>query len=242
MYDPRWHSMIEGWAEVHRQHDVCEFFTFLMKHCDCSLFSGSWQARMPTAAGDMRLISLTRGSAPSPSSCTFLNIGHIWQFPGYNHWSMTGIDVWTAFMVFKSLPRCLCYSYIASSGKRELQSKIVERFDWTMSSEYQFSRGEAAAWCIMCSILSLHSLNITGTHPSRATTPRPWCRKNFGIVMMAESLKPNMFSKINNRVTVTLFSTGFNLISVLSDHSSSGECACLQVLRDGAHLVVLFSR
>ena len=56
MYDPRWYSMIEGWAEVHRQHDVCEFFTFLMKHCDCSLFSGSWQARMPAAAGDMRLI------------------------------------------------------------------------------------------------------------------------------------------------------------------------------------------
>ena len=155
---------------------------------------------------------------------------------------MTGIDVWTAFMVFKSLPRCLCYSYIASSGKRELQSKIVERFDWTMSFEYQFSRGEAAAWCIMCSILSLHSLNIMGTHPSRATTPRPWCRKNFGIVTMAESLKPNMFSKINNCATVTLFSTGFNLISVLSDDSSTGECACLQVLRDGAHLVVLFSR
>ena len=30
-------------------------------------------------------VSLTRGSAPSPSYCTFLNIGHIWQFPGCNH-------------------------------------------------------------------------------------------------------------------------------------------------------------
>ena len=60
--------------------------------------------------------------------------------------------------------------------------------------------------------------------------------------MTAASLKPDMFSKISNCATVTLFSTGFNLISVLSDDSSTGECACLQVLRDGAHLVVLFSR
>ena len=48
--------MIEGWAEVHRQHDVCEFFTFLMQNCDCGIFAGSWQARMPSAAGNMRLV------------------------------------------------------------------------------------------------------------------------------------------------------------------------------------------
>ena len=75
MYDPRWHSMIEGWAEVHRQHDVCEFFTFLMTQCDCSLFSGSWQARCLLQLGTC--VSLTRGSVPSPSYCTFLNIGQI---------------------------------------------------------------------------------------------------------------------------------------------------------------------
>ena len=56
LHDPRWLSRIEGWAEVHRQHDVCEFFTFLMQGCDCGIFTGSWQARMPTAAGNMRLV------------------------------------------------------------------------------------------------------------------------------------------------------------------------------------------
>ena len=39
LHDPRWLSRIEGWAEVHRQHDVCEFFTFLMQSCDCGIFT-----------------------------------------------------------------------------------------------------------------------------------------------------------------------------------------------------------
>ena len=56
MHDPRWLSMLEGWAEVHQQHDVCEFFTFLMQRHEHGIFAGSWQARMPSTTGEMRLI------------------------------------------------------------------------------------------------------------------------------------------------------------------------------------------
>ena len=51
--DRRWQSVINEWGEAHRQHDVCEFFSYLMSKSDCKLFAGSWKARTPSMAGTL---------------------------------------------------------------------------------------------------------------------------------------------------------------------------------------------
>ena len=38
-------------GEAHVQHDICEFFSFLMQRDDCGMFAGLWQARSPGMAG-----------------------------------------------------------------------------------------------------------------------------------------------------------------------------------------------
>ena len=65
------------------------------------------------------------------------------------------------------------------------------------------------------------SLSITVKHPLRAIIQQPWCRKAFGNVMMAESLKPDMLSKINNCAIVMLFSTRFEPLHQVSRAVSS---------------------
>ena len=52
--DCRWSSVLEGWTEAHRQHDVCEFLAHWLRKSDMGLFAGSWQARRPTTTGASR--------------------------------------------------------------------------------------------------------------------------------------------------------------------------------------------
>ena len=46
--------MLDGWGEAHRQHDVCEFISHMLRMSDLGIFAGSWQARQPTATGFLR--------------------------------------------------------------------------------------------------------------------------------------------------------------------------------------------
>ncbi|CAE7619241.1 unnamed protein product [Symbiodinium sp. CCMP2592] len=54
--DPRWLTLIDDWGEVHRQHDVCEFLEHILQKNDYGLFQGTWQARLPTMAGETQLV------------------------------------------------------------------------------------------------------------------------------------------------------------------------------------------
>ena len=40
LQESQWCSMLNGWGEVHRQHDVCEFLAFILQQNDFGLFYG----------------------------------------------------------------------------------------------------------------------------------------------------------------------------------------------------------
>ena len=229
--------MIEGWAEVHRQHDVCEFSTFLMKHCDCSLFSGSWQARMPAAAGDMRLIDAGLCTQPIilyiPQHRPNMAIPRL-----ADDWHRC-VDRFHGLQVVPPVLMLQLHRFQQQRGAT-IKNRGNVRLDDVIRVPVFQGRGGSMVHHVQYTLAAF--IEHHGDTPISGHYTATLVQENFGTVMTAASLKPDMFSKISNCATVTLFSTGFNLISVLSDHSSSGGCACLQVLRDGAHLVVLLSR
>ena len=64
---PSWGNVVSGWAEAHRQHDVCEFLSHVLQHLRLDLFEGTWQARqLASQRGAVRCIDQGTGTQPIP--------------------------------------------------------------------------------------------------------------------------------------------------------------------------------
>ena len=62
-----WGDVLSGWAEAHRQHDICEFLGHVLHRLQLDLFQGIWQARqLATYRGAARCIDHGTGAQPIP--------------------------------------------------------------------------------------------------------------------------------------------------------------------------------
>ena len=62
-----WGDVLSGWAEAHRQHDVCEFLGHVLQRLQLDLFQGIWQARqLASYRGAVRCIDHGTGTQPIP--------------------------------------------------------------------------------------------------------------------------------------------------------------------------------
>ena len=64
LQDMLWRMTIAGWAESHRQHDVTEFFSYLVRKHKFGMLEGTWQARRVLDDGVMTIRD--QGSCAQP--------------------------------------------------------------------------------------------------------------------------------------------------------------------------------
>ena len=99
IHDSRWASMLDGWGEAHKQHDVCEFISHMLRMCQILAYSQALGRQdSPRRRGFYDMWMKAYASIPFFCICQLHRVARH-RCRGFNHWLTNGTEVWIAFML-----------------------------------------------------------------------------------------------------------------------------------------------